>query len=165
MANLFNKKKLNTHDIQSLNYLAKAPLNNLICNFEELKKLLDNLKENKLNIPENIYFCMINFHSILYKEDKTINIEFFNTKIELSNLFFLNLLIMDNINLINYEYSFDFIKCIFDSNENGKNLKKVLVSKIIIWLLKNFKGSKNYQGEFKEKADKLEEQNEKKNER
>ena len=74
MANLFNKKKLNTHDIQSLNYLVfyflinsknriyqgniempKAPLNNLICNFEELKKLLDDLKENKLNIPENIY--------------------------------------------------------------------------------------------------------------
>jgi len=162
MTNLFNKKELNTYDIQSLNYLAKAPLNNLICNFEELKKLLDYLKENKLNIQEKLYFCMINFDSILYKEDKTINIESFNTKIELSNLFFLNLLIMDNINLINYKYSFNFIKRIFDSNKNGKNLKKVLVSKIIIWLLNNYKGSKYYQGEFKEKFDELEEQNEKK---
>ena len=161
MANLFNKKKLNTHDIQSLNYLAKAPLNNLICNFEELEKLLYYLKENKLNMPENIYFCMINFHSILYKEDKTINIESYNNKIELSNLFFLNLLIMDNINLINYEYSFDFIKSIFDSNKNGKSLQKILVSKIIIGLLKNYKGLKNYQEETKEKVDELKEQNEK----
>ena len=161
MANLFNKKKLNTHDIQSLNYLAKEPLNNLICNFEELEKLLYYLKENKLNMPENIYFCMINFHSILYKEDKTINIESYNNKIELSNLFFLNLLIMDNINVINYEYSFDFIKSIFDSNKNGKSLQKVLVSKIIIELLKNYKGLKKYQEEAKEKVDELKEQNEK----
>ena len=161
MANLFNKKKLNTYDIQSLNYLAKAPLNNLICNFEELEKLLYYLKENKLNMPENIYFCMINFHSILYKEDKTINIESYNNKIELSNLFFLNLLIMDNINVINYEYSFDFIKSIFDSNKNGKSLQKILVSKIIIGLLKNYKGLKNYQEETKEKVDELKEQNEK----
>lgn len=160
MNNLFNKEKLYTNDIQSKDYLAKVPFNNLISNFEELKKLLNYLKENKSNIPENIYFCMNNFHSILYKEEETINIESFNIKQDLSNLFFLCLLIMDNPETLNYEYSFDFIKSIHESNKDEKSLKKVLVSKIILELLKNYEGLEEYdESEDKEKVDKLREEN------
>ena len=162
MTNIFNKKKLLSNNIQSLDYLVKAPLNNLIDSFEEMGELLNYLKENKLNIPETIYFCMTNFHSILYKEEETINIESYNIEKELSNLFYLNLLIMENPETLNYEYSFDFIKSIHDSNKEAKILKKVLVSKIILELLKNYEGLDEYEeNEDKEKVEELRKENEK----
>ena len=162
MTNFFNKKKLLSDDIQSLDYLIKAPLNNLIDSFEEMGELLNYLKENKLNIPETIYFCMTNFHSILYKEEETIKIESYNIEKKLCNLFYLNLLIMENPETLNYEYSFDFIKSIHDSNKEAKILKKVLVSKIILELLKNYEGLDEYEeNEDKEKVDELRLENEK----
>ena len=162
MTNFFNKKKLLSDDIQSLDYLIKAPLNNLIDSFEEMGELLNYLKENKLNIPETIYFCMTNFHSILYKEEETIKIESYNIEKKLCNLFYLNLLIMENPETLNYEYSFDFIKSIHDSNKEAKILKKVLISKIILELLKNYEGLDEYEeNEDKEKVEELRQENEK----
>jgi hypothetical protein len=105
---------------------------------------------------------MTNFHFILYKEEETINIESYNIEKELSNLFYLNLLIMENLETLNYEYSFDFIKSIHDSNKEAKILKKVLVSKIILELLKNYEGLDEYEeNEDKEKVDELKQENEK----
>lgn len=156
MTKLFNKQKLFTKEIQSLDYLVKAPLNNLISTFEDWGKLLNYLKESKSNIPENIYFSMNNFHSILYKEDVTINIGSYNIKIDLCSLFFLDLLIMENPETLNYEYSFDFIKNINDSNKEAKSLRKVFVSKIILELLKNYEGLDEYdENEDKEKVEEL----------
>jgi len=161
MTNLFDKQKLFTKEIQSLDYLVKAPLNNLISTFEDWGKLLNYLKESKSNIPENIYFCMTNFHSILYKEEVTINIGSYNIKIDLSTLYFLDLLIMDNPETLNYEYSFDFIKNINDSNKEEKSLRKTLVSKIMLELLKNYEGLDEYdENEDKEKVDELRQENE-----
>ena len=161
MTKLFNKQKLFTKEIQSLDYLVKAPLNNLISTFEDWGKLLNYLKESKSNIPENIYFSMNNFHSILYKEDVTINIGSYNIKIDLCSLFFLDLLIMENPETLNYEYSFDFIKNINDSNKETKSLRKALVSKIILELLKNYEGLDEYdENEDKEKVDELRQENE-----
>jgi hypothetical protein len=105
---------------------------------------------------------MTNFHSILYKEDETINIESYNIEKELSNLFYLNLLIMETPETLNYEYSFDFIKNIHESNKEAKIIKKVLVSKIILDLLKNYEGLNEYEeNEDKEKVDELKQENEK----
>ena len=162
MTNLFNKKKLLSNEIQSLDYLAKTPLNNLISSFEELKELLNFLKENKANVPENIYHNMINFHSILYKDEETIQIDSYNIQISLSNLFYLNLLIMENPETLNYEYSFDFIKNIHDSNKDSKKIKQILFSKILLVLLKNYEGLEEYdEDEDKEKVDELRQENEK----
>ena len=161
MTKLFDKQKLFTKEIQSLDYLVKAPLNNLISTFEDWGKLLNYLKESKSNIPENIYFSMTNFHSILYKEEETINIGSYNIKIDLCSLFFLDLLIMENPETLNYEYSFDFIKNINDSNKETKSLRKALVSKIILELLKNYEGLDEYdENEDKEKVDELRQENE-----
>ena len=161
MTKLFNKQKLFTKEIQSLDYLVKAPLNNLISTFEDWGKLLNYLKESKSNIPENIYFSMTNFHSILYKEEETINIGSYNIKIDLCSLFFLDLLIMENPETLNYEYSFDFIKNINDSNKETKSLRKALVSKIILELLKNYEGLDEYdENEDKEKVEELRKENE-----
>ena len=161
MTKLFDKQKLFTKEIQSLDYLVKAPLNNLISTFEDWGKLLNYLKESKSNIPENIYFSMNNFHSILYKEEVTINIGSYNIKIDLCSLFFLDLLIMENPETLNYEYSFDFIKNINDSNKEAKSLRKVFVSKIILELLKNYEGLDEYdENEDKEKVEELRKENE-----
>ena len=162
MTHFFNKKKLFTKEIQSLDCLIKAPLNNLISTFEDLGKLLEFYKENNLNIPENIYFCMTNFHTILYNNEETIDIASYNIKIDLNNLFFLDLLIMENLETLNYEYSFDFIKKIHDSNKEAKSLRKVIISKIILELLKNYEGLDEYdESEDKEKVDELRNENEK----
>jgi hypothetical protein len=162
MTHFFNKKKLFTKEIQSLDCLIKAPLNNLISTFEDLEKLLEFYKENNLNIPENIYFCMTNFHTILYNNEETIDIASYNIKIDLNNLFFLDLLIMENLETLNYEYSFDFIKKIHDSNKEAKSLRKVIISKIILELLKNYEGLDEYdESEDKEKVDELRNENEK----
>jgi hypothetical protein len=162
MTHFFNKKKLFTKEIQSLDCLIKAPLNNLISTFEDLGKLLEFYKENNLNIPENIYFCMTNFHAILYNNEETIDIASYNIKIDLNNLFFLDLLIMENLETLNYEYSFDFIKKIHDSNKEAKSLRKVIISKIILELLKNYEGLDEYdESEDKEKVDELRNENEK----
>ena len=161
MTNLFDKQKLFTKEIQSLDYLIKAPLNNLINTFEDWGKLLNYLKESKSNIPENIYFCMTNFHSILYREEETIDIGSYNIKKDLGSLFFLDLLIMENPETLNYEYSFDFIKNINDSNKEAKSLRKALVSKIMLELLKNYEGLDKYdENEDKEKVEELNQENE-----
>ena len=162
MINLFNKKKLLTNEIQSLDYLTKTPLNNIISSFEELGKLLNFLKDIKSNVPENIYHNIHNFHSILYKDEETIKIDSYNIKISLSNLFYLNLLIMDNPETVNYKYSFDFINNIHDSNKDSKKIKKILFSKILLVLLKNYEGLDEYdEDKDKEKVDELRQENEK----
>jgi hypothetical protein len=104
---------------------------------------------------------MPNFHNILYKEEEEINIGSYNIKIDLSSLYFLDLLIMDNPDTVNYKYSFDFIKNIHDSNQEAKSLMKVLVSKITLELLKNYEGLDDYEeNEDKERVDELRQENE-----
>jgi hypothetical protein len=69
---------------------------------------------------------------------------------------------MENTETLNYEYSFDFIKSIHDSNKEAKILKKVLISKIILELLKNYEGLDEYEeNEDKEKVEELRQENEK----
>jgi hypothetical protein len=105
---------------------------------------------------------MTNFHAILYNNEETIDIASYNIKIDLNNLFFLDLLIMENLETLNYEYSFDFIKKIHDSNKEAKSLRKVIISKIILELLKNYEGLDEYdESEDKEKVDELRNENEK----
>jgi hypothetical protein len=105
---------------------------------------------------------MTNFHTILYNNEETIDIASYNIKIDLNNLFFLDLLIMENLETLNYEYSFDFIKKIHDSNKEAKSLRKVIISKIILELLKNYEGLDEYdESEDKEKVDELRNENEK----
>ena len=112
-------------------------------NYEELEAIL------KLNDPEIIKFLYFNryyVHQILYEEEKEITI--INSDENVKNIFYifyLSLLIRDNIDIINYSYKFDYIREIdnYYRNEKDKYLL-IIASKIIIDLISNFEGTEYY---------------------
>ena len=116
----------------------KDPIPKLLSNFLEIKEIIK-LKDSK--ILKLFYLNFKNIHDILYEDDEIINLSSnsFN-KENLSCYFYLSLLILTDANLVNYEYSIDFIS---DLNNiivgNNKNLKKIIKAKLILDLLNNYK--------------------------
>ena len=74
--------------------------------FDEIKQKL----ELETDIIKFIYFNRNWFHKILYDKEEVVKIEFGEQKKNLYYNFYLNLLIKDNPEIVNYEYSLDFIK-------------------------------------------------------
>ena len=80
---------------------------NIISNYDELMKIISKINENpNENIFEFIYSYKQLIHTILYNVDKNINIDNFKLKITFEELYYLYQLIIDNEEIINYEYSF-----------------------------------------------------------
>ena len=91
----------------SILFIEKCSLdgNKLVLNYEEIENII---KEKKGQFLELFYFNKENIHDILYQTEKVINIE--NNQIrKKSDLFYLDLLIMDNPNIINYKFSKNII--------------------------------------------------------
>ena len=131
----------------------------LLSNYAEIEKILKFKKDNSIYF-KLLYFNRCNIHEILYDAEKVI---FIKDNIEkLSNYFYLDLLILDNLDIINYTYSKDFILKI-DKNLREMKTKIVIfiLSKIIIDLINNYKGSDNY-NEIEEKNELLNIENNKK---
>ena len=121
----------------------------IISNYDELKKIISYINEKpNENIFEFIYsFKTVIHNSILYKEEKIINIGKFKLKNTLGELYYLLLLIIDTPEIINYEYSFEFVKKIYNFGKNIKNnnkLLKIVISKIIFEIINNFCETDNY---------------------
>ena len=103
----------------------------------------------ELNNPEFIflfYSARESIHNILYEEESEINIRYIPKRLNLPYLFYLSILIRHNPYIVNYIYPLNFIE------ENNKKirgivtenqLQKTFNSKIIIELIKNFKGFDN----------------------
>ena len=132
----------------------------LIDNVELLK--LDNIEEIQNNLLINsekigisnldliklYYLNRKKIHNELFKNQKIIGLE--NDKVieNISYYFYLDLLIKDNIDIVNYSYSIKFIKNI----KNQKtDLKKFIISKIILDLIDNYEGLYECIYNFKEK--------------
>jgi hypothetical protein len=97
------------------------------------------LNENRQNIPKQIYSYKNIIEDIIYNEDKIIKIDEYKiNKNDFGDLYYLDLLINENKNIMNYSYDKDFIKKIYDSNKNSKDIKKLIISKIIIDLINNY---------------------------
>ena len=128
-------------------------INKLIINFSDLRKVL------QLNIPGIItflYFNRIYIHKILQNEEEIITINNKEYEKKLSFNFYLNLLIEEDFNTINYQYSIEFIKDIFNNYKNIKGeFELLLISKIILTLIKNYKGTDYYDDNNKEEVDEL----------
>ena len=125
--------------LSSNTYLINAE-NILITN--EMESIIEDIKEKQ--IKENpyifIYFLYLNknyIHEILYKEDIIISLE--NENDFFKNLLCslpLTLLILDNSNITDFTYSFDFINNFNEILKKEKEMrKKVILSKILIDLL------------------------------
>ena len=101
----------------------------------------NNYHNNKLDLVKFFYLNRFSIHDILYKYGKIIRLTFEDEKEEnLSYYFYLSLLIRDNDDIINYSYSNRFIQKIINQTKKNKNqFYKIIISKIIIELINNYK--------------------------
>ena len=93
----------------------------------------------------------------MYEEEEIININYIEEKKTLAFYFYLDFLIKDNP-LLNYSYSFDFIKQINDLQKNNNNniFEQIIISKIIIDLINNYR---NLESKYKNKLNEIENEN------
>ena len=111
------------------------PICKLINNFGEIKQL-----SCASHFLKFLYFHRKMIHKILYDEEELIYINDINDN-DLCSYIYLNLLIDDNIDIVNYKYPFELIKKInnIQSKEDKKNnIKVILLAKIILNLIQNF---------------------------
>jgi len=122
------------------------PIHKLISNFDEINLIHNsNLKEYK----KFLYFNKKNINEILYKSKKFLKIDD-KEEIKLSELFYFSLYIDENPVLNKYEISINYIKKINKLiEENEDNIfKKLILSKIVMILIYNFKSQNNYDTEI-----------------
>ena len=105
----------------------------IIENYEELMKIIQEINEDpNENIFKFIYSYRTLIHEyILYNEDKTIKIDNFKLKHEFAEYYYLSELIMDNEEIVNYEYNFEFIKRFYELLKLIKSKKEVKIQKIV----------------------------------
>ena len=111
----------------------------------QLKKYLDaiGVDEKRDNFLQALYFNKESINNFLYESEQSITINDNLTK--LSKLFYLDLLIMSDPNVLNYKFSFEFIQTLFGNIDkiNDKQTK-IMMCKIIIDLIQSYKGFGNY---------------------
>ena len=94
----------------------------------------------KLKNPKEIFFIGYkSFHKILYDVDECLNISSENLEKDLGQYFYLALLIKDNIEINNYQYSFKIIEDLdnFSKESKGK-FNEIIIVKIIEILIDNY---------------------------
>ena len=128
-------------------FLSKDSDFKLIENSEELMKILNNIKVD--NIFKFIFSFKSTIHNILYEEEEIINIQNFILKKELSEYYYLVLLIEDNEEIFNYAYNFDFIKDVHNlfkiiNSKKDNSFQKIIISKILLEIVNNFCGLDDY---------------------
>ena len=121
----------------------KEPIIKLISEYSEV---YDIPKHQGTDTMKFLYFNKGNIHKILYDSDETITINSDIIRNNLSDYFYLLLLLEDNPDIINYKYSLDFIEGISNQlkNENKYSLKKIIISKLILELINNYKQTDEY---------------------
>ena len=137
------------------------PFTKMIFNFNEIQNLLEIKDPNILKI---FYFNRNRVHEVLYEEEEIINLKSIEEKKTLAFYFYLDFLIKDNP-LLNYYYSFNFINQINDLQKiNNNNIfEQIIISKIIIDLINNYRNNDNeieeLQSKYEEKLNEIEKEN------
>ena len=119
------------------------PIFKLFSNFSEIQ---NTAKKKVKKIMKYFYFNRNKIIKILYEQDQVINIDFdMLQKDDLSEYFYLTILIEENKNMVDFIYSFEFIEKIDNEikENNDDILRNLIKSKIIFELLKYFNGVKN----------------------
>ena len=137
------------------------PLFKMFNTFEMIKEINNNYEEEN---KKCFYFNKDKIHRLLYELEEVIKINKVSNKFlvnnNISELFYLELLILDNQDSINYTYSIEFIKHINNLAKNiNFKLTKIILSKIILTLIFNFKGSEEYDEENSDELNEIEKEN------
>lgn len=107
-------------------------------------KIEEICKNNKDQILEIFYSNKEMIKKKLYKSDEIFDIKDSNNRSELPELFYLSSL-LDDSNKVNFKYSFDLYKNLDNSIiKEKKYITQIILSKIIIKLIDNFKGLDYY---------------------
>ena len=127
--------------------------NKLLKAFSDDEQSINLDSENDLKL---LYFNKKRIYSILYDSDKTISLISNDSITNLSNLFYLELLIKYNSNTNNLSYSMDLI-CKIDNNtkeiKKKKYYKKVISIRAILNLINYYKNTDTYYKEKDKKAE------------
>jgi translation initiation factor 2 alpha subunit (eIF-2alpha) len=122
----------------------------LFQDYADLINILHQINNQDENIFKFIYYYRNNIHALLYDCNENIKINEFKLKFDLDELFYLDLLIAEKEENINYTYDFDLLlniyKNLVKSFKVGNNnfIYKIVACKILLDLIKNFCDSDNY---------------------
>ena len=123
--------------------------NKLVSNYEQIENIK---KEKEGQFLEIFYINKKNIHDVLYNANEIIVIDDIKTR-KLSDLFYLDLLIMDNLNIVNYNFSKESIIRLGEDISNlQKGIKKAIIAKIMHDLIENYKGFGIYDEKINEKS-------------
>ena len=139
------------------------PENLLLNSYNELEQILDFADSNTFRF---LFFNSKKIESILLEEQEILELDKFELNLKLfHNLFYLDLLLLNNDEIINYKCSLDFIKKVnsfIKSNNNSENLiQNIIFLKAIIDLIKSYRQIDEYNEDIENKELKeMEEQKE-----
>ena len=134
---------------------------NFFQDYNLLMETLHQINDQDYNIFKFIYHFRNNIHALLYECDQTIKIDELKLKFDFEELFYLDLLINENEEIINYSYDFDllinFYNFIILKNEASNYfIYKIVIMRAFLTLIKNFCDSDNYNEDInEEKIDKI----------
>ena len=128
----------------------------IISNYEELMTIFGEVNEDP---NENIFkfidsYKTVIHSSILYDADEIINIDDFKLINTFEEFYYLDRLIMDNEEIANYNYNFEFVKKIENiilkivNLKKESRLQKIANSKILLDIVNNYCGLENYDEEI-----------------
>ena len=151
MIKKFKKKNINISYRHYLIYKAplinineQDPLNKLINSISEIEQIKS---DDNIKIISILYFNRKRIEKILYDKYDIFLIQTDSIENRLSDYFYLSLLIRNDQDIVNYNYSIDLIEKI-NSNINKEDinyfLSKLIISKIIIELIDNYENYENY---------------------
>jgi hypothetical protein len=127
------------------------PVKESIENYANIKSILEN---KGINIFEYLYLNKERIHIILYNEDENITINSGMMK-KFSDYYYLYFLIRAE-ELLNYKYEYGFLSELKEKvNIQKSPIKKIIFSKILLCLIKNF--NEIYGDEFGDKCEEMEE--------
>ena len=133
-----------------------GPTIKLINNFSEINILLNKISDKF----KFIYFNKSSIKQILYINEEFIIINSDEIENTLDKLFYLSLLVTDDIEIVNYKYSIDYIKQLNELNEkNNLKLSKLIFSKIILDLINYFIGFAEYNESTKSSIEDIQNKN------
>ena len=127
------------------------PVQESIENYANIKSILE---KKGINIFEYLYLNKERIHIILYNEDENITINSEMMK-KFSDYYYLYFLIRAE-ELLNYKYEYGFLSELKEKvNIQKSPIKKIIFSKILLCLIKNF--NEIYGDEFGDKCEEMEE--------
>ena len=141
---LFSSK----YEFIDLNNETKNPFESLLnqCSEPERKEIYS----IKIPIIAKFYFLYKEaINTLLYDDDEVINIDSENFETSLSNYFYLDLLISDNVDVINYKYDFQIIDNLIKLKTTGEFYSPILAN-IVLKLIDNYKQSDSDEQEIEE---------------